>query len=458
MRDALYARISEDRSGEAAGVGRQIEDARALSATRGGVNVGEYIDNDLSALTGKPRPRYQALIEAVIAGHVDRIVVWQTSRLWRNRRERAEGIEILRKARVSVLAVRGPELDLSTATGRAMAGLIGEFDTMEGEIKGERIQRAAYQRAMEGGNHGGRRAFGYASDGLTLVPEEAAAVRWAYEEFLAGATLGSIARRLQERGIPTVTGGQWIATSVRDVLRRPRYAGLSEYHGEVVGRGQWPAIVTEDMWRLSCAMLRDPSRRTTTGNRAAYLLSGLARCGVCKDRITSGGMKRSGSGTTAHVIYRCRPAGHVGRRVDWVDDYVTRWILERLAMPDAAELLVDQQAPDFEALSTEARALHLRLDEAAAAFAEGEITRDQLRVATEKLRSRIAQINTAMTHTSRAPVLADLIGAADIRAAWESRSLDRQRAVVAALVEVTIHRAVTGRKVFDPSSVEISWK
>lgn len=429
-----------------------------MSQARGGTIEGEYIDNDLSALAGKPRPRYQALIEAVVAGRVDRIVLYHTSRLWRNRRERAEGIEILRKARVSVLAVKGPELDLSTATGRAMAGLIGEFDTMEGEIKGERIQRAAYQRAVEGKNHGGRRAFGYAPDGVSLVPAEVEAVRWMYEEFLVGASLGSIARRLQERGISTVTGGPWIATSVREVLRRPRYAGLSEYHREVVGRGQWPAIITEETWRLSCAMLQDPSRKTTTGNRAAYLLSGLARCAVCRNRITSGGMKRSGFGSTTNQIYRCRPGGHVGRRVDWVDDYITRWILERLSRPDAADLLVDRQAPDFEALSTEARAVHLRLDEVAAAFADGEISRDQLRVATEKLRSRLGQINAAMTHTSRGPALEDLIRAQDIRAAWESRSLDRQRAVVAALMEVTIDRAVRGRRTFDPTGIEITWK
>jgi len=61
----------------------------------------------------------------------DTIIVFQTSRLWRNRRERAEGIEILRRAGVSVAAVKGPSLDLSSAYGRGMAGLLGEFDTME---------------------------------------------------------------------------------------------------------------------------------------------------------------------------------------------------------------------------------------------------------------------------------------------------------------------------------------
>lgn len=58
------------------------------------------------------------------------IVTYQLSRLWRNRRERAEGMDILKSHRVKVVTVKGPELDLSTAYGRAMVGLLGEFDTM----------------------------------------------------------------------------------------------------------------------------------------------------------------------------------------------------------------------------------------------------------------------------------------------------------------------------------------
>ncbi|MEU9456897.1 recombinase family protein [Streptomyces sp. NPDC048277] len=40
---------------------------------------------------------------AVQRGEVDVIIVYMLGRLWRNRRERAEGMEILRKHGVSVL-------------------------------------------------------------------------------------------------------------------------------------------------------------------------------------------------------------------------------------------------------------------------------------------------------------------------------------------------------------------
>src|SRR3954464_11079894 len=133
-RAAIYARISEDDTGDEAGVKRQLVDARHLAASRGWSIVAERYDNNVSALNGARRPGYDDLLSMVAANKVDRLVVFHTSRLWRNRRERAEGIETLQRARVSVAAVRGPELDLSTAYGRGMAGLLGEFDTMESEV------------------------------------------------------------------------------------------------------------------------------------------------------------------------------------------------------------------------------------------------------------------------------------------------------------------------------------
>lgn len=149
-RAAIYARIGQDDSGAGRGVERQLEDTRALAAARGWEVVGEFSDNDVSAYTGAVRPGYAALMAAVQAREVDRIVVYMTSRLWRSRKERATAMEQLAEQRVSVAAVSGPELDLASASGRMVAGILGEFDTAESAIKSERVARAAEQRAREG--------------------------------------------------------------------------------------------------------------------------------------------------------------------------------------------------------------------------------------------------------------------------------------------------------------------
>src|SRR5262249_47107225 len=73
---AIYCRISQDSEGRALGVKRQEADCRAL-AERKGWPVGEvYIDNDLGAYSGKPRPAYRAMLEALKAAAVDAVIVW----------------------------------------------------------------------------------------------------------------------------------------------------------------------------------------------------------------------------------------------------------------------------------------------------------------------------------------------------------------------------------------------
>ena len=89
------------------------------------------MDNDISATKAKHRPGYAALLAAIDRGDLDNgfVVCYQMSRIWRNRRERAEGMELFQKHNVSVIAVKGVSADLTTSYGRMVVGLLGELDT-----------------------------------------------------------------------------------------------------------------------------------------------------------------------------------------------------------------------------------------------------------------------------------------------------------------------------------------
>ncbi len=242
IRAARYLRISEDKTGDEAGVTRQDDDTDKLIAGNGWALAGTYADNDLSATKGKLRPDYQRMMADAAAGMLDVIVVYMLSRLWRNRVERAQGIEVLRKASVSVVCVKGPSLDMSSAYGRGLTGMLGEVDTMEAEIKGERTQRAQHDAARAGLHLGGPRPFGWRlvpdparagrADALRLVlPElheaEAAEVRRLAADLLAGRSLGALVRDLNDRGIMTTWGRPWASASLRAMLTRPRNYGTA---------------------------------------------------------------------------------------------------------------------------------------------------------------------------------------------------------------------------------------
>jgi site-specific DNA recombinase len=271
---------------------------------------------------------------------------------------------------------------------------------------------------------------------------------------LAGVPLATVTRNLNASGKTTTTGRPWGASAVRDLLMRPRLAGLAVWRGEVVGKAKWPAIITEDEHRALVTLMTDPSRRTSTGTRASYLLSGWARCGVCDGSITS-----SRNATRHH--YRCRPNGCVARRRDWADEYVADVIVERLSRPDARDLLVDHDQPDTAALLQQESALRVRLEDLATDYADGAIDRTQLRTGTDRIRAKLADIEASLRHTSRAPVLAELVGAANVREVWEALSLERQRAVAQALMDVKLHPGSSGFRDRDsllPRFTEITWK
>ena len=70
----------------------------------------------------------------------------------RQRRQpnRAEVIGAFGKHNVSIVAGKGPSFDLRTAYGRGMADMATAFDSMEGEVKSERVSAAIGDRARRG--------------------------------------------------------------------------------------------------------------------------------------------------------------------------------------------------------------------------------------------------------------------------------------------------------------------
>ena len=131
-------------------------------------------------------------------------------------------------------------------------------------------------------------------------------------------------------------------------------------------------------------------------------------------------------------------------------------MVERLSRPDAVGLLADENRPIVGEMREEAVALRTRLDALAVEFADGTLTSSQLRAATERLREKLADVEARMADSGRADVLGPLVNAGDVRAVWAVLDPERQRAVVDALMTVTLHSPGRGRRNFDPETVEIA--
>lgn len=451
LRAFVYLRQSLDRSGSGAAVDRQREDCLKLCAERGWQVLREYVDNDVSASSRKPRPAYLGMLEAVERGEADVVVAWHVDRLTRRLTELEELIELSQRTGLRIASVTG-DLDLTTDAGRLVGRILASVARGEVERKGARQKRAQQQAAEQGRPAGGRRAFGYGRDGVEIVEAEAVHVREAYADVLQGASLKSIAKRWNAAGAFTTAGNEWKHSTVRRVLQNPRYAGLRAYRGEIVGPATWPGLVDAETFEAVGALLSLPERRTTTNTARKYLLPSIARCWKCGSDVATGHTRHG------KRVYVCRASKCISRKADPVDELVTAVVLERLSRPDAVDLLTTREAPDTAQLRAKAAAIRERLDDLATGLEEGLLTLGAVRKSSDRLRAELAAIDACLQATIHADVLRPLVTAADPSGAWERLDLAQQREVVDTLMSVTLLKPETGTREFDPESVRIDWK
>jgi site-specific DNA recombinase len=531
VRCFIYARISEDREGAHLATERQTDDCRALAEQLTTPQAAYKIvrifeDNDLSAYTGKPRPDYKTMLDALRNGEADCVLAWHTDRLHRSPVELEEYIDICGPAGIDTRTVKAGQLDLSTATGRMIARQLGVQARYEVERMIERSKRARDQKVGRGEYSGGPRPFGYEPDGVTprtlqcpdcqrLGPDgftvrrqcdgcgavdtftrnlvcqackatdtlavtrtcsdcgtqagfaegsEAAVVRDAAEAIISGTSLNSLANALAKAGLGTSHGNKQRGPNLRAVLLRPRNAGLMKHRGDVVGRADWTPLLDEPTWRSMVAVLGNPSRIPSVPNTRKHLGSNIYRCGVCEAMLkASSKANRRGGGT--RPVYRCRADDCVTRDLPDLDGYVIMQLMDRLSRPDAHDLLSPREEPvDVRALQAEIRSARRRLDDLAAAFGEGEMDRQEWRAAAGPARARLQAAEDKMNAAVKKNPAADLIGAEDPVAFWNSPEFDlsRKRASIDYLMTVTVHPARRGRMpgggYFDADTVQIEWK
>ena len=128
---AVYARISSDQDGTALGVKRQIEDCRKLADELGWVVAEEYVDNDISAYSGKKRPAYEAMLLDLAEGRRDAVIVYHADRLTRRPIELEQFLEVVGAAGVrNVRFVAGGDLDVGNGDGLLVLRLLSAVASM----------------------------------------------------------------------------------------------------------------------------------------------------------------------------------------------------------------------------------------------------------------------------------------------------------------------------------------
>ena len=500
-RAAIYARVSDDKTGQASSTSQQREACRELIARRGWIAAGEYVDDSITGTGKKHRPRFYAMLEAVRRGEVDAIVARHMDRIARNPRERLTLVEACRENGVIIALVQGTDMDPTNASGRMVIGVLGEMAEMEIGLKSERHVAALARHAKAGKVPHGRALLGYTTTG-EIVPADAAIVRRIFDGFAGGESLRSLTRALTDDGVPTrltieakkkldeinadpdatdddkaaaesdyetALATPWSTRTIRGILTNPRYAGWALYQREIAVdkdgnriRGQWDALVDPDDFDVIQARLADPARKTNhVGTHRRYLGSNLFVCDDCGEKIETVDHRRY----TCHGQHALRDAKGVSVGITRdhapVDEFVIEVIAERLSRPDFAALLAPDKAA-VKPLTDAARKLRRRLEIADNDYAAGEINAKLLKKTQATIMAELSGIESKLTAMTSGAALGNLAAAADPAAAFRTATVMGQRAIIDSLCTVRLQRVPRGRPgrgcTFDTSSVVIDWK
>lgn len=442
MRAFRYLRISNDPEGLELGVTRQEEDTGKLAERLGADVVETFTDNDVSAstLSKKPRPEYARMLEAAQAGGCDAILAYSNSRLTRRPAEWEELLNLHAARKVEIHTVVSGSANFATADGRAVLRTIAAWDAAEAERLGERTRRALSALAEAGAPHGGSRPYGWEDDKVTPVLAEVQIIHEIAERVIGRESLHQIVRDLNARGIPAARGGKWQRSSVHNLLKSPRLIGVRRHKG-ALHPAQWPPVLDELKWHQVQAVLGEDGR-SNGGNARVSLLARIARCGEC-----GGLMNVKNGGDNAR--YYCAPCKLMRLR-NVVDYYVERVVIHLLEQGFAP---AEPPPPaDLKRLN----ALKLKIAQTEEAFLEHDAQPPKEYVSTiRRLRAQLAAEERRLYPTPQGRIAGGVMGP-DAEEAWNGLTLDLKRKVIVDLAEVRLHRALAGRRAFDPSTVEVN--
>ena len=206
--------------------------------------VAIFEENDVGAskYSKKERADYRRLLELVKENKVDVIFVTEVERLMRQPAEAEQLIDLAGATDLREIHPTSEEgYNLSTPNG--VYGLRQAVKLAERESlkTSERLRRTLADRARNGQTHGSRRCFGYKAGNMEIDEAEAFILREMGDKLLAGCSFKEIAYWANEQGYKTAEGKMWYSVTIRNSLRRVRYAGFREHKGERYP-ATWPAI------------------------------------------------------------------------------------------------------------------------------------------------------------------------------------------------------------------------
>jgi len=363
MRAAIYARVStHDQADSGTSLQTQVEAARALAAGRDYEVIEQYVIRDDASGTVLDRPGLHRVSEGAAAGAFDVLIAYTLDRVYRPKEAGDEWrvfavLDQLRQSGVSVEFV-----DPTIPTSGTFASVINFLRAWQaGEERRAILDRSMRGKRAKAANGSipqgtGKGIYGYLYDPRTKRREvndlQAAVVRRMFQMAADRTTAHGITTTLNREGIPTLTGRDWHARTIGNMIGNPSYKGemiygrtkrLSKSKTVEQPRSSWivipdacPPIVSPEMW--TAAQLGLEAAKPVRRQSARYLLTGYAVCGECNAPMHGQSMQRGRyhyyhCGRQARTATNPEPCPSRSHRAEPLDARVWEFVSQVLTDP-----------------------------------------------------------------------------------------------------------------------------
>jgi len=251
------------------------------------LNCEDYVTFEDAGYSAKntDRPDYQNMMARIRSGEFTHLLVWKLDRISRNLRDFTVMWDELKEYGVTFVS-KMEQFDTSSAMGEAMLRIILVFAELERKLTAERVLSMMLSRAEKGGWNGSRVPLGYdwnyEKKVIVINKEEAVLVQKIFNLYEKTGSSTLVAKLLKEQGEKTKRGGDWMGTTVLQILRNPIYIGIYRWNYREGGRGTKkdpgevvinedviPAILEREQWER-VQMQIDSNRKGEWSNRKKY--------------------------------------------------------------------------------------------------------------------------------------------------------------------------------------------
>ncbi|MFI0357823.1 recombinase family protein [Actinomadura sp. 9N407] len=387
---------------------------------------------------------------------------------------------------------------LSTHEGRTMFMMQASVGGMEVHNTKRRVTRKNKRLAEQGVMRGGRRPFGWAADRESLHPVESEDLAEAIRAIPRGTKIGTLRKEWFTKGHKKKQTRKGIARSgardmpldhntVEHILTNPRNCGYMSYIPQAQRQeeksmlwlpdyvvytdgkpvlGPWKAVVTPEEWAACVEVIKERKDKRREGlnkpheTADKYVLSGIARCGICLFPMTANWYsKQSPSYERYGYRYACLSnhggCGGVSRVGPPVEELVIEAFLDevrrslRTVVKDTEvdETVHDERLAEIEReieeVNARRKAKRITMSRALDLIEELENEGSELKEKRQKLMASKLQRKTEY------PTLLK---------EWEDYTVaEKKHRLKQDIRAVIVHPQGRGRQPFNPDLIEIEW-